>query len=164
MRRRKKRNVFPAIIIIVLIIIFAGIFALQQYLKRYSYSTEKADLDKYFGVNGADDVPIILGSERIEEHALLLDGYYYMDFKSVQKYLNDRFYFGEYDGTLLYTTPTAIITSEIGSKSWSDTEGGASEEPYVISRLEGEDLYVALEYVRKYTNFAYEGFSGKNSQ
>ncbi|MCR5404519.1 MAG: SH3 domain-containing protein [Butyrivibrio sp.] len=162
MRRRKKRNMFPAIIIIVLIFIFAGVFALQQYLKRYSYSQEKADLDEYFGINGAEDVPIILGTERIEEHALLLDGYYYMDFKSVQKYLNDRFYFGEYDGTLLYTTPTAIITSEIGSKSWSDTEGGASEEPYVISRLEGEDLYVALEYVKKYTNFAYEGFTEPN--
>ncbi len=161
-RRKKKKNVFPAIIIIVLILIFAGIFAVQQYLKRYSYSKEKVDLDEYFGVQGANDVPITLGIEPIEEHALLLDGFYYMDFASVQKYLNDRFYYGEYDGIFLYTTPEAIITSEVGSKSWHDSEGGASEEPYVISRIEGDQLYVALDYVKKYTNFAYEGFTEPN--
>ncbi len=157
-----KKKILPAIIIIVLIFVFAGIYVGQEMLKKYSYSTEKADLEAYFGVEGADDVPIILGNEKIEEHAKLFDGYYYMDFASVQKYLNDRFYYGVEDGTLLYTTPTAVITNEIGTKAWSDSEGGSSEESYVISRLEGETLYIALEYVKKYTNFYYEGFDNPN--
>ena len=157
-----KKKVFPAIIIIVLIFVFAGIFVFQQYMKRYSYSTEMADLDSYFGVESDEDVPVIYKNELIEEHAKLLDGYYYMDFATVQKYLNDRFYYGEADGTLLYTTPTAVITSKIGSDSWSDTEGGSESESYIISRLEGDTLYVALEYVKKYTNFEYEGFTDPN--
>ena len=158
-----KKKVIPAIIIIVLIFIFAGIYAGQEVYKRYySYSTEQADLDSYFGVTSEVDVPIILGNEFIDEHAMLLDGTYYMDFDSVQKYLNDRFYYGSYDGTLVYTTPTAIITSEIDSNTWSDSEGNSAQEPYVISRLEGGTLYVALEYVRKYTNFFYQGFTEPN--
>ncbi len=157
-----KKKVIPAIIIIVLFLIFAGVFVGQQLLKKYSYSTEKADLEAYFGVEGEDDVPIILGNERIEEHARLFDGTYYMDFASIQKYLNDRFYYGEADGTLVYTTPTAIITTVIGTDSWSDSEGGGSQEGYVIARMDGETLYVALDYVQKYTNFYYEGFSNPN--
>lgn len=157
-----KKKVIPAIIIIVLIFIFAGIYVGQEFLKKYSYSNETADLEEYFGVEGENDVPIILGNERIEEHAKLFDGYYYMDFASVQKYLNDRFYYGIEDGTLLYTTPTAVITNVIGTDTWSDTEGGGAHESYTISRLEGDTLYVALEYVRKYTNFYYEGFDNPN--
>ena len=157
-----KKKVIPAIVIIVLIFVFAGVFVLQQFMKRYSYSTEKADLDAYFGVTSATDVPIILGNEFIEEHAQILDGYYYMDFDSVQKYLNDRFYYGIEDGLFIYTTPTAIITSEVGSSSWSDTEGGSGNESYAITRLENGVLYVALDYVKKYTNFAYEGFTDAN--
>ncbi len=157
-----KKKVIPAIIIIVLIFVFAGVFALQQFMKRYSYSTEKVDLDAYFGVTSATDVPIILGNEFIEEHAQILDGYYYMDFASVQKYLNDRFYYGIEDGLFIYTTPTAIITSEVESNTWTDTEGGSGSESYPITKLVNGELYVALDYVKKYTNFAYEGFSDAN--
>ncbi|MBE5824381.1 MAG: chitinase [Butyrivibrio sp.] len=157
-----KKKVIPAIIIIVLIFVFAGVFALQQFMKRYSYSTEQADLDAYFGVTSATDVPIILGNEFIEEHAQILDGYYYMDFASVQKYLNDRFYYGIEDGLFIYTTPTAIITSEVESNTWSDTEGGSGSESYPITKLVNGELYVALDYVKKYTNFAYEGFTDAN--
>ncbi len=157
-----KKKVIPAIIIIALIFVFAGIFVLQEFMKRYSYSTEKADLESYFGVRDESDVPIVFENEVIDDHARLIDGTYYMDFASVQKYLNDRFYYGVEDGTLIYTTPDAIITSSIDTDSWSDSTGAYGQEEYVISRLDGETLYVALDYVRKYTNFFYEGFSDPN--
>ncbi len=157
-----KKKVIPAIIIIALIFVFAGIFVLQEFMKRYSYSTEKADLESYFGVRDESDVPIVFENEVIDDHARIIDGTYYMDFASVQKYLNDRFYYGVEDGTLIYTTPDAIITSSIDTDSWSDSTGAYGQEEYVISRLDGETLYVALDYVRKYTNFFYEGFSDPN--
>jgi len=157
-----KKKVLPVIIIIALIIIIGAVTVAPQIYEKISYGTEWADLESYFGVNGESDVPIILQNELIEEHALLADGYYYMDFDSVQKYLNDRFYKGTEDGILVYTTPTAIITATIGTGEWSDTEGGSGVEDYQIARYEGETLYVALEYVKKYTNFSYEGFTNPN--
>ena len=157
-----KKKVIPAIIIIALIFIMGGVYALQIVYQHYSYSTEKADLNAYFDISGDNDVAIILGDEMIDERAYIYDGTYYMDFDSVQKYLNDRFYFGKADGTLVYTTATKIITNVIGTSAWSDTAGNSTDEGYVISRMEGDNLLVALDYVKKYTNFSYTGFENPN--
>ena len=148
-----KKKVIPAIIIIALIFIIGGIYALQIVYQHYSYSNEKADLNEYFDISGDSDVAIILGNERIGERAFLLDDTYYMDFDSVQKYLNDRFYYGQADGTLVYTTATKIITSEIGTSTWSDSEGGSGDEGYIISRMEGDTFLVALDYVKNIPTF-----------
>ncbi len=157
-----KKKVLPAIFIIVLIFIIGGIYAGQIVYQHYSYSSERADLNDYFDITDSEDTAIILGNERIEERAKLIDGFYYMDFDSVQKYLNDRFYYGIADNTLIYTTASKIITAQIGSNSWTDSEGGSGSESYVIARNEGDALYLALEYVKKYTNFFYQGFGEYN--
>ncbi len=153
-----KKKVIPAIIIIALIFIMGGIFALQMYNDHFGYSNEKADQNVYFNISGDTEVAIILGDEMIEEKASLIDGTYYLDFDSVQKYLNERFYYGEDDNILVYTTASKIITTDIGSTSWYDSEGETEDEGYVISRLEGETFLVALDYVKKYTNFSYDTF------
>ena len=157
-----KKKVIPAIIIIVLILIIGGIYAGQLYMEKYSYSTEKANLDEYFNVTSDNDVAIIHGNERIEEKARNYDGRLYLEFSLVQKLLNDRFYFGKADNTLLYTLPDRVVTAPVGGTSWTDSEGGSSDEGYVIARMgEGADsdsLFVALDYVKKYTNFGYEFF------
>ncbi len=157
-----KKKVIPAIIIIALILVIGGIYAGQIAYQRYSYSTEKADLGDYYDITSDTDVAIILGNERIEERALLLDGHYYMDFPSVQKYLNDRFYYGKSDDTLFYTTATKVIMAQIGATSWSDSDGNTSDEGYVIARLENDTLYLALDYVKKFANFSFEGFESPN--
>ena len=161
-----KKKVIPAIIIIALIIVIGGVYAGQLLYQHYSYSTERADLDSYFEIADETDVPIILGNERIEERAVLLDGHYYMDFASVQKYLNDRFYYGQADNTLFYTTASKVIMAEVGSSVWTDSDGNSQDEGYVIARtVEGSEeatLLVALDYVKKYTNFFYEGFTEPN--
>ncbi len=157
-----KKKVIPAIIIIALIFVMGGIFALQMLGEHYGYSDERADLNDYFNISGDTEVAIILGDEMIEEKASLIDGTYYLDFDSVQNYLNERFYYGQADNILVYTTATRIITSDIGSTSWYDSEGGTGDEGYVISRVEGDKFLVALDYVKKYTNFSYEAFTDAN--
>lgn len=157
-----KKKVIPAIIIIALILVIGGIYAAQIAYQHYSYSDERADLNNYFDISSDTDVAIILGNERIEERARLFDGHYYMDFASVQKYLNDRFYYGEADNSLFYTTASKVIIAEVGSTTWTDSTGASEDVGYVIARTEGEELYVALDYVKKYTNFFYEGFTEPN--
>ena len=157
-----KKKVIPAIIIIALILIIGGVYAGQIVYKHYSYSSERADLDNYFDITDDTDVAIILGDSRIEERAKLIDGHYYMAFASVQKLLNDRFFFGEADNTLFYTTATKVITSEVGATGWTDSDGNSQDEGYVISRLEEDTLFVCLDYVKKYTNFYFEGFTSPN--
>lgn len=157
-----KKKALPVIFTIVLIVLIGAVFAGQKIIEKYSYSDERADLDSYFGVTDDTDVPIILQTEPIDEHAKLIDGAYYLDIDSVHKYLNERFYEGKEDGTLIYTTPTQIITAVTGTGDYSDSDGGSGTENYQIARYEGDTFYVALDYVKKYTNFSYDAYSEPN--
>lgn len=157
-----KKKALPVIIILVLVLVLGGIYLIPRLLERYSYSNERADLETYFGIRDEADVPVILNNEITDIHARLYENVFYLDFSSVQTLLNDRFYHGAEDNTLLYTTPEAIITSEIGTNTATSTDGTVSEEAYVIARYEQDTLYVALDYVKKYTDFLYEGYIAPN--
>ena len=161
-RRRKKNNpLIPVLVAIALIIVIGGGALGSLLLSKYSYSDEKKDLNEYYNITKADEVAIVLQNEHIETKAKLSQGVYYLEFRSMQDLLNDRFYHDEAEGLLLYTTPTEIIRTEVGSNVY--TVGNETvETEYQISFYEEENLYVALDYVRNYTNFSYETFSTPN--
>ncbi|NBJ93698.1 glycosyl hydrolase family 18 protein [Parablautia muri] len=156
-----KKKIVPVLIAIVLIIVIAGISIGAMLLEKYSYTKERADLNVYFDMGGDTDVAIVLQDEIIEERAALFDGVYYLDLNTIHTYFNDRFYEDKGEGILLYTVPDAIIRTAIGSNEVTD-QNGAETLPYVPARYEGETLYVALDYVKRYTNFSYEGFAEPN--
>ena len=155
------KKIIPVLIAIVLIIVVGAAAFGAKMLDRYSYSKEKANLAEYFGVTGDDDVPVILQDEKIEEHAKLWDGTCYFDFATVQKYFNDRFYEDKKEGLLLYTLPDAIVRTQIGTSEVSKN-GETESRDYVLARYEGEQLYVAADFVKEYTNFSYELFTDPN--
>lgn len=160
-----KKKLIPVITAIVLIIVVIAVSAGIKLAEKYSYSKERANLEEYFGIASADEVPIILQDELIEESARLLDGVYYLDLATVHKYFNDRFYEDKNEGLLLYTLPEDTVRVVIGSADYTTREGTVSEE-YTIARYEagaeGDVLYVAVDYVKKYANFSYEVFAEPN--
>ncbi|MBD5453502.1 MAG: SH3 domain-containing protein [Lachnospiraceae bacterium] len=158
------KKIIPVLVAIVLIIVVAAVGFGSIIIEKYSYSKERADLDEYFGVVGADDVPIILQDERIEEHAKIWNNVCYFDFATVHLYFSDRFYEDKQEGLLLYALPDSIVRTEIGSSQlvtgYTGTDEGTIEDAgYVISRYEGDVLYVAADFVKKYANFSYELFT-----
>lgn len=152
-----KKKILPIVIAIVLIIVIAGISFGGMLLEKYSYSKERADLNDYFHMSGESDVAIVLQDEIIEERARLYDGVYYMDLNTVHKYFNDRFYEDKGEGLLLYTVPDDIIRTVIGSNEVTGKDG-TETLAYIPARYDGETLYIAVDYVKQYTNFSYEGF------
>ena len=153
-----KKRIIPVLIAIALIIVVFGASFGAKIIDRYSYSKERADLSSYFEMQGEGDVAIILQDELIEERARLYDGEYYLDLNTVHQYFNDRFYEDQGEGLLLYTLPESIIRTVIGTSEVTD-ENGSSSYSYVPARYEGSTLYIAVDYVKQYTNFSYEGFS-----
>jgi spore germination protein YaaH len=103
------------------------------------------------------EVAIILQDEIISEKARYWDDTYYFDLATVHKYFNSRFYVDEREGLLLYSLPEDTIRTEIESRNISSKDGEKSR-PYKVARYEGETLYIAVDFVREYTNFFYEGF------
>ena len=158
------KKIIPVLVAIVLIIVVAAAGFGSIIIEKYSYSKERADLDEYFGVAGADDVPIILQDAQIEEHAKIWDNVCYFDFSTVHLYFNDRFYEDKQEGLLLYALPDSIVRTEIGSSRLLTGYTGTDESDiedvgYVISRYEGDVLYVAADFVKRYANFSYELFT-----
>lgn len=154
-----KRKILPVAIAIVLIIVIAGISLGSRILEKYSYSKKRADLNEYFHMSDESDVAIVLQDELIEERARLFEGVYYIDLNTVHKYFNDRFYEDKGEGLLLYTLPDDIVRTVIGSSEVTKKEG-VEALAYAPARYEGERLYIALDYVKQYSNFSYEGFEG----
>lgn len=160
-KRKKQNRMLPVLIAVALIIVLGGIGAGSILLSKYGYSDETMNLEKYFNLAAEDEVAIVLQNEHIETKAKLSQGVYYLDFDALQELLNDRFYHDVAEGLLLYTTPTEIIRTQVGSDTYliGDEEVQAG---YVTSFYEGEVLYVALDYARNYTNFSYEPYTAPN--
>lgn len=153
-----KKKIIPIVIAIVLIIIIGGVTFGSRILEKYSYSKERADLNAYYGITGSQEAAIVLQDEIVEEKARISDGICYLDMATIHKYLNDRFYVDGGEGLLLYTLPEDIVRNSIGS-SVKETAQGSEELGYTAAIWEGDTLYVALDYIKKYTNFSYQLFT-----
>ncbi len=156
-----KKKIIPILIAVALIVIIGGISFGGKIIEKYSYSKERADLNSYYNISDPQDVAIVLQNEIIEEHARLFDGTYYFDLATVHKYFNDRFYLDRNEDLLLYTLPEDIVRVVIGS-SVKETENGSEDLGYTIARYEDGELYIAVDYVKQYTNFGYAVFTGPN--
>ena len=153
-----KKKIIPIVIAIVLIIIIGGVTFGSRILEKYSYSKERADLNAYYGITGSQEAAIVLQDEIVEEKARISDGICYLDMATIHKYLNDRFYVDGGEGLLLYTLPEDIVRNSIGS-SVKETAQGREELGYTAAIWEGDTLYVALDYIKQYTNFSYQLFT-----
>lgn len=156
-----KKKLIPFIIAVVLIIAVTAIGFGAKVIEKFTYSKEEADLNEYFQISDATDVAIRLQNDLSEGKGKLIDNVYYLPFSFITENLNDRFYYNSSEGLLLYTTPTDIIRNEIGSTDYyvSDT---VNSETYPISFLDGDKLYVAVDYVKKYTNFGWDAYNNPN--
>lgn len=150
------KKFIPALIAVALIFIIGGVAVGSVLLEKYSYSKEEADLNEYYGVSG-DECAIILQDEMVEEKAIVRNGACYLELATVHKYLNEIFYADMAEQLLLYTTATDIISTDFGSQSYVSAEG-SKDTDYVTCFVENDTLYVAMEYVKQFTNYSYEKF------
>lgn len=150
------KKLIPMIVALLLILIIGGVAAGSVLLDKYSYSKEEADWDEFYQVSGEESA-IILQDEMVEEKAIIRNGICYLDLATVHKYLNEIFYADMEERLLLYTTATDIVSADFEGKSYTSSEG-TKETDYVICYPENDTLYVAMEYVRQFTNYSFEIF------
>lgn len=157
------KKFIPVIIAIVLILLVGAVALGSKILEKYSYSKERADLNVYYNVIDDSEVAIVLQDEMVTEKAKIIQGIYYLDFSTLQKYLNERFYIDSNEQLLLYSNPTDVITVPIeGMTYFYSASGEVGECPYPIATYQGDTLYVAMDYIKLFTNFSYEAFTEPN--
>ncbi|SFR62750.1 glycosyl hydrolase family 18 protein [Anaeromicropila populeti] len=152
MRKNRKPLVLGSCFAITLILIVAGIFLVKKLIP----SKEVMDLNEYYPVE-KDSILVVLQDEVYEKQGLYLDGVPFIDYETVVDKFNKRFYWDEHENLLIYTTSSEVIKTEVGSEDYYENKSKASLTHQIVKTI-GEQVYIALDYVRMFSNIEYEVF------
>ena len=147
------KKVIPVVVALVLILIIGGVAVGMYLIDKYSYSKEAADLDEYFQVSG-EQLAIIMQDEMLADKALSRNGTCYFELSTVHAYMNEVFYADKAEGILLYATDVDVIRTVFGESTASSAQG-SEDLGYIPAFIENDTVYVAAEYVERFTNYSY---------
>lgn len=150
-KRRVKQSAILAAAVIVIIIL---VLIIGKIIQKYTPTKEEMDLYEYFGVTEQSSAAIVLNHEIIPQQAVIKDGMLYVDYDTLKEVFNSRFYWDTNENLLLYTTPSDVISAPASGKEYYITKEKKSEK-YTIVFADGETAYIALEYVKKFTDMDY---------
>ncbi len=157
-RRRQRTLMLRAILFIVLIVCIIGGALL---IKIFGPSKERADLDEYYGIKNENQLAIIIDNDIVGTQGILIDGNPYVEYSVVRDYLNKRFYVDINENILLYTLPEGTVRASVGSKDYTLQKQTQSKE-YPIFKMEGNLAYIALEFVKEYTDIEFSVYEKPN--
>ncbi len=157
----KKKKIIPVLAVIFLIAAVLLVTYAARIIERYIPSKEKQDMKAYYGLQAKDDMALVLDDKVTEVLCKYIDGQVYVDFDTVHDTFNDRFYWDSAENLLFYTLPDNLITVNAGSNEYLVGKEVQSEN-YTIVRVDGENMYLALDFVEKYTNLTHEVYENPN--
>ena len=152
-----KKKAAPVLAIVLLIVIVAGIGFLTRVIKKYTPSSEVMSSQEYFGLDHEGEAAIVAGSETLPYKGKILNEVAYVDYQAVKEVLNDYFYWDSENNTMLYTMPTDVVQIPAGSNSYT-ADGKTQSLNYNIVLIDGTETYIALDFVKQYTDISYETF------
>lgn len=154
-RSRAGRRMAPVLVALLLIVVvLIGLFV-SFLIQKYSPSKERMDWKEYYSLTEEDEAAVILNDELTDIKARIIDGEAYVTTDTLYDYLNHRFYWDAQENLLLYTTPTELITAQVGSNTYTVAKESFTEN-YAPVKADGDTAYVALPYIQKYTALEYE--------
>lgn len=156
-----KRKIKPVLVTVVIAVIIILAFIAVYFIKKYAPTNERAELKQVFGLaesTNDSEIAAIVDESLVEEESLLLDGQLYINYKTVQSVINDKFYWDANENVLIFTTPTDVIKAETGSSDYYVNKNRFSME-YPIVKAEGSEVYVAGEFIKQYSGIEYSLFS-----
>ena len=130
----------PVIAVAVLVILVAILGTVTHVVMKYIPSSEKMDLNEYYGEMADGEIALVIGTEKLEERGLVDGDRVYLPLDVVNTYLNQRYYWDSANQQILYATPSeltsASASSEAGDKVW----------------VKDGKVYLNLTYVQEYTD------------
>lgn len=162
-KSQKKKEVLhavlPPIIAIVLIVIVVTVALFSGALDSFKYSSEKADLYSYYGISDDTRAVVVRDGVVTDETFPVFDGRPYVTLESVNEEFHDRFYYDTESDSYLYTRADTIDRASANSSAitYKGSETTVDYKPYVVK---GDDVYMALDYLKLYKNLSYDIFGG----
>lgn len=148
------KKAIPILVALILIFIIGSVTAASFLQEKYSYSKERVNLAKYYGVpESGEKLVIYLHNEKIEDTALMKNEVCYFNIDTVKKYMNDTFYIDEALEKVLFTDANGTVTIKFGEESY-ETPSGSVSMGHPVCFVEEGQLYMAEDFVRKYANYS----------
>ena len=101
---------------------------------------KQMDLTEYYGQTDDSEAVIIVGTQILEQKAVMSGEQPYLPVDVVDSYLNQRYYWDSANQQILYATPSeltsASASSEAGDKVW----------------VKDDKVYLNLTYVQEFTD------------
>ena len=107
-KKQKKNRNMPVVIVCILAFVLAIIGLGTHFIKKYIPTKERMNLTEYYGQPGDGEMAVILGSNIMEERALMSGDQIYLPLDMVNTYLNQRYYWDSADNQILYATPSEL--------------------------------------------------------
>ena len=130
----------PVIAVAVLVILVAILGIVTHVVMKYIPSSEKMDLNEYYGEMADGQIALVIGTEKLEERGLVDGDRVYLPLDVVNTYLNQRYYWDSANQQILYATPSELTSvsasSEAGDKVW----------------VKDDKVYLNLTYVQEFTD------------
>ena len=157
----KNKKIAPVLAVFLLIAVVVIFMVCSSILKKYMPTKEVEDLNEYYALGSEEQMAVICDNSVLDAKGIYVDGKAYLDYSTVHDNLNERFYWDANENVLLYTTPTDLITVNAGENRYFVTKAENATD-YTIARVDGDTLYVALDFVQQFTNMAYTYFEAPN--
>lgn len=159
--RDMKKKAAPLFAAALLLVIVAAIMLITKIVKKYTPTSEVMDSMEYFGLDSEDQVSMIIQNRVSPYQGILSGDVCYIDYEAVKELLNDRFYWDAQANLMRYTTPTDIIEIAAGGSQYTAT-GRTEKVGYEIVKTDGAKTYLALDFVKQYTDIDYALFTEPN--
>lgn len=151
---KKAKKLIPVLVVFFMIIVIVLMMFLGRVIDKYTPTDETADLSEYYNISEDDQVAILFDHALSEEQGIYKNGMVYLDFTTLRSELNSRFYWDSNENLLLYTTPTDVITANMGENAYYISKE-KQDTSYQVWFADGNQAYIALDYIKLYTALDY---------
>ncbi len=154
-RARLIRTLLPPFIAVLLIAVVIIVAIKTGLFESFAYSDTKADLYSYFGASDDSQAVVIRDHEITGERITVKDGELYIPYSTVKSDYTDRFYYEKTENAILYTKEDDTVRTVVGEASYTDASGTTNltyAPCFVVQNPEGEEIYMALDYLKLFFN------------
>ena len=135
-----KKRINPVVVVCILIAIVTVLGVVTTLILRQIPTRKKMDLTEYYGQTGDSEAVLIVGTQILEQRAVMSGDQPYLPIDVVNTYLNQRYYWDEEGQQILYATPSELVytpaSAEAGGEVW----------------LKDGTAYLSFDFIKRYTD------------
>ncbi len=133
------KKVIPTLVVLILIVGVACAWVMSIIKEKNTPTDERMDKAVYYNLTEEDQVPLIINGTVCETFGKKIDGTVFIDYDTVSKLINKRFYWDRNESLLLYALPTEVHQVNLTQ----------AHEDY---RIQDYQLYISMDAIMEYTD------------